>query len=260
MKRLVNPLQVSRFLQIYDDAAAHRGIKLSIGFDFHEYLSITRATPTKGPTYPSYRPDRSPIKPGEGYWIVGADKNNEVLLLQAARLFDLPHSNFAEHLQSLKAFYADPDKHAHPQDRCICTAPSAKKITGKIAYHGDTWVRRDFRGQGIAKIIGGLLHGLSYSIWKPDFVCGLVASWTLEKRVYEEKHYEPGGAILQLVEENIADDDWLVWVTGEELKDEVEGHDKTELLLAMSSLPARPGDRREPHDQQRDPPIRALLA
>lgn len=98
------------------------------------------------------------------------------------------------------------------------------------------------------KIIGEILHGLSYTMWNPDFVCGLVAACTLEKRVYEEKHYEPGGSVLQLVEENIADDDWLVWVTSEELKSEVKGHDRTELLLAMSSLPARSGEHR---DQQR---------
>lgn len=240
MTRLVNPLDVSRFLRVYDEAAAQKGIKLSVGFDFHEYVSITRATPTKGPTYPNFRPDCSPIKPGEGYWIVGVDQNGEVALLSAARLYDLPNSDFAEHLQSLKAFYAEPAKRAHPKDRCICTAPSAKKITGKVAYHGDTWVRRDFRGrQGTPKIIGGILHGVTYSMWAPDFVCGLIARWTLEKNVYEEKHYEPGGSILQLIDENIADDDYIFWLTGEELRNEVEHHISSVPLLALS-----PGEQR----------------
>ncbi|MGY2933204.1 hypothetical protein ACVWZ6_002806 [Bradyrhizobium sp. GM6.1] len=52
MKSVANPLQVSRFLRVYDDAAAQKGIKLSIGFDFNEYVSITRVLPTKKPTYP----------------------------------------------------------------------------------------------------------------------------------------------------------------------------------------------------------------
>ncbi|MCA6119953.1 hypothetical protein J6524_34540 [Bradyrhizobium sp. WSM 1738] len=220
---VINLLQVSRFLQVYDAAAAQRGIKLSLGFDFHKYVSIARATPTKERTYPNFRPDRSPIKAGEGYWIMGVDKNNEVALLKAVRLYDLSHSSFAEHLQSLKAFYADPTKHAHPQDSCTCTAPSAKTMTGKVVYEGDLWVRRDFRGQGLPKIVAGIGRGVNFAMWAPDFVCALVPRWRLSG-IFELAHHEPGGSILQLVEENIVDDDWLVWVTGEELRGLVESH------------------------------------
>ncbi|MFK4529262.1 hypothetical protein ABIF90_007243 [Bradyrhizobium japonicum] len=215
-------LQASRLLQLNDDAAAQEGIKLLLGFDFHEYVSITRGTPTKEPTFPNFRPDRSPIKPGEGYWIVGIDQNNEIALLDAARLYDLSNSNFAEHLQSLKAFYADPSLHAHPQDRCTCVAPSAKKMTGKVAYNGDLWVRRDFRGGGVAQILTGIALRVSFALWAPDFLCELVAPWRVEKgNVPLYRHHEPGGAILQLVQQDIVEDDWLVWLTGEELRNEL---------------------------------------
>lgn len=237
MASVVNPLQVARFLRPYDAAAAQKGIKLSIGFDFEEYVSITKATPTKGHTYPNFRPDRSPIKSGEGYWIVGVDKNGEVALLEAARLYDLSHTTFAEHLQSLKAFYADPTVHAHSQDRCNCRAPSAKKITGKVAYQGDRWVRRDFRGQGLPKIVAGIARGMSFAMWAPDFVCGLVAGRLLDKgSIYGYAHCEPSGSMLQLVEENIVDDDWLVWLTGEELRSLVDRHDIGELPSTVSVM------------------------
>lgn len=170
-----------------------KGIKLSIGFDFHEYVSITGTIPTKERTYPTFRPDRSPIKLGEGFWVVGVDKNNEVALVGAARLYDLSHNNLAEHLQSLKFFYGDPTKHAHPQDSCICRAPSARKIIGKVVYHGDLWVRRDYRGQGLVKIMSGTLLGASLAMWAPDFTCGLAGQWSVDKRVYDVSHCEPGG-------------------------------------------------------------------
>ncbi|MCK1304614.1 hypothetical protein [Bradyrhizobium sp. 45] len=236
MKSVVNPLQISRFLRVYDDAAAQKGIKLSIGFDFNEYVSITRVLPTKKPTYPNFRPDRSPIKSGEGYWMVGVDKENQIALVQAARLYDLSHSNFAEHLESLRAFYADPPVHAHPQDRCTCAAPTARKITGKVAYHGDFWLRSDFRRQGIPTIMAAILRGASFSMWCPDFVCGLAERWLLEKGVlaqYGHAHYEHGGSILHLVEENIIDHDLLVWLTGEELRSLVADHDSSKSTLAF---------------------------
>ncbi|WP_063799923.1 hypothetical protein [Bradyrhizobium valentinum] len=217
MKRAVNPLQVSRFLQVYDQAAIRKGVKLSIGFDFHEYVSITGSIPTKGRTYPIFRPDRSPIKSGEGYWLVGVDKNDEVVLVEAARLYDLSNSNLAEHLETLRFFYAEPSKHAHPDDRCICRAPNARQITGKVVYHGDIWVRRDFRGQGMPKIMTGIMRGVSLAMWAPDFTCGLAGRWSVEKRVYDVSRCEPGGSILRLVAEGIVDDDWLSWTTGDEL-------------------------------------------
>lgn len=242
MTSIVNPLRSSRCLRVYDAVAAQKGISISIGFDFNEYVSITRLTPTKGPTSPNFRPDRSPIKPGEGYWIMGVDKSNEVALLQAFRLYDLSHSNFGEHLQSLKAFYADPTTHAHPQDSCICTAPSAYKITGKVAYDGDLWLRRDFRGQGIVKIAAAITYRVTFAMWAPDFTCALVERWTLDKGVYAVPQYEPGGAMLQLIEENIIEDNWLIWRTGEEVRSYVERQDRSEPLLALQSSTVRPSD------------------
>lgn len=242
MRSVADPLHLSRFLQVYDLAAAQKGIRLSIGFDFHEYVSITRGTATKRATYLCSRPVRSPIKTGEGYSIAGVDKNNGVALLETARPFDLSCTNFAEHLESLKAFYADMALHAHPRDRCTCIAPNAKKMTGKVAYHGDGWIRRDLRGHGLSKITAGIARGVSFAIWAPGFLCALVARQRLDKGgVYEYAHCEPGGSILQLIEEDIVDDDWLVWLTGDELRSLVAHHDRRELKVGSSVSRVLPG-------------------
>lgn len=225
MNGLADPLQISRFLQSFVTDACEKGIKLSVGFDFEDYLAITRATPTKSGTYPNFRPDRSPINPGDGFWMVGVDQDDKVAVLQAVRLYQLSHSNFAEHLESLKAFYANPNKHAHARDYCKCKAPSAREIMGNVAYHGDSWVRSDFRGRGLPKIMAGIAFGVSLSMWDPDFICALVARWLLDKGVvaqYGYLHHEPCGSILQLVEEGIVDDDWLIWITGSELRRRVD--------------------------------------
>ncbi|RXG83567.1 hypothetical protein [Bradyrhizobium zhanjiangense] len=227
MKSLVNPLQVSRFLRMYDDAAAQRGIKLSLEFDFRKYVSIVQTTPTKEPTSRIFQLDRSPIKSGDGFWMRGVDKNNEIVILQAIRLFDLSRSNFAEHL--LNVFSADSTLHAHPQDSWTCIAPSAEKMTGKVCYHGDAWVRRDYRG-GMPKIMTGVAFGASFAMWAPDFVCGLVPNWLLDKGLvaqYGYPHHEAGG--LQPVQQNALNDYLLLWVTGEELRSRVDRHDPTKL-------------------------------
>lgn len=216
----VNPLQVSRFLQVYDTAAAKKGIKLSIGFDFHKYVSITGLTPTKKRTSISFQPDRSPITPGDGFWMIGLDQYNDVAVLQAVRLYRLSRTNFAEHL--VEMFSAEPVAHAH-QDHCTCTASSAKKMIGKVAYHGDGWVRKDYRGQGIPRIMAGIVFGVSLAMWAPDYICALVARWSLDKGVvaqYGYAHHEAGG--LRFFEENVLNDNLLIWLTGEELRSHVD--------------------------------------
>ncbi|QOZ56781.1 hypothetical protein EAS54_37960 [Bradyrhizobium guangzhouense] len=207
-----------RFLQVYDDAAAKMGIRLSIGCDFNEYIAITASLADKPNTYPIFRPDRSPIRTGEGYWLVGFDKENKVALVEAARFYDLSQTTLAAHLETLKFFYANPTIDAHPEDRCVCTAQMARSITGKVVYHGDIWIRPDFRGSGLLKIMTGTMRGVSLAMWAPDFLCGLAGRWSLDKNVYDPVHNEPGGADIHLVQENIVANDWLFWMTGYELK------------------------------------------
>ncbi|MDF0498423.1 hypothetical protein [Bradyrhizobium yuanmingense] len=232
MNRASDLLHAARFIRNYDAAAAAKGIKISLGTDFHEYISITRSTPTKGPTYPNFCPDRSRIESGDGFWMVGVDRANEVAALQAMRLYDLPNSNFAEHLETLKAFYASPAKHARPEDACVSIAESAKKMSGKVAYHGDVWVRKDYRGGEMTSIMAGIVFGVSFAMWAPDFVCALVARWLMDKGVvsrYGYAHYERGGSQLRLAKEGILDDDWLIWLTGAELRSRIVGEKKADL-------------------------------
>ncbi|MGY4298938.1 hypothetical protein ACVWXN_007033 [Bradyrhizobium sp. i1.4.4] len=222
MTSVIDHLKVSRFLQLYDGLATQKGIKLSIGFDFHEYISITQATPTKPPTSRTFEP---PIKSGDGFWMIGADKNNDVAVLQAVRLYDVSHINFAELLEEV--FCDHPALDARPHDSWSCIAPSARKMIGKVAYHGDGWVRSDYRGLGMPKIMAGVAFGLSFAMWDPDFVCGLVAPRLLDRGVvaqYGYPHHEAGG--LRLMEQNVLNEYFLIWLTGEELRNLVDGGDK----------------------------------
>lgn len=227
MNSPVNPLHVSRFLQEYDDAAARKGIMLSVGFDFHKYISITRNTPTKSPTIRSFQPDHSPIRSGDGFWMIGIDKNDDVAVLQAVRLYDLSCSSFAEHLENV--FCVD----LAPQGGFTCVAPNAKKITGKVVYHGDGWVRRDYRGQGMPEIMGGVAFGVAFAMWAPDFVCGLLDRLLVDKGLvakYGYAHCESGG--LRRIEQNNLDEHFLTWLTGEELRRRIDGHDRAKLFSA----------------------------
>ncbi|MCK1692465.1 hypothetical protein [Bradyrhizobium sp. 144] len=71
---------------------------------------------------------------------------------------------------------------------------------------------------------------MSFAMWAPDFVCAFVAPWLLSKDISQMPHREPGGSILELVEENIFYDEWLVFITGDELRSFVYRRDRSELI------------------------------
>ncbi|MER9926401.1 hypothetical protein NKJ84_26535 [Mesorhizobium sp. M0048] len=220
MQHNVTTLDVSNFICAAYELARESGLNISMGDDFAEYIGITRRLPGKSPTYPHFRPDCSDLLPGKAFWIIGRDEKDRVAHVQAMRLYDLSNTSLDEHLGTLRACFADPDIKAGPDSSCSCYAPSARDITGLAAYRGDLWLRKDFRGRGLLSFLGRIAFGLAWAKWSPDFIYALVAGWNIEKGIADRNgylHKEPHGAVLRLPAQGIYDDDWLVWLTREDV-------------------------------------------
>ncbi|MCO5966616.1 hypothetical protein [Sinorhizobium meliloti] len=220
MKSNATTLEISKYICAADKLGRKAGLEISMGDDFEEYVGITSRLPGKSPTTPNFHPDCSELSPGSAFWIIGRDRSGKVAHVQALRLVDLANTNLAEHLVSLRACFADPDRKAGPGSSSSCYAPTAHHITGLVAYHGDIWLRKDFRGCGLSDFIGRIAFGLACAKWSPDFIYALVADWSIQKGVvdrYGYLHREPHGSVLRLPDYGIDDDEWLVWLKREEL-------------------------------------------
>ncbi|RVL72543.1 hypothetical protein CN140_33450 [Sinorhizobium meliloti] len=216
----VTTLDVSKFICATDELARRSGLSITMGEDFGEYVRITSKLPGKRPTYPNFCPDCSDLLPGKAFWIVGRDREGTVAHVQAMRVDDLSDTNLAEHLESLKSCFKDPGLKAGQYSSCRCYAPSARGITGIVAYRGDLWLREDFRGRGLMSFIGHIAFGLAWAKWAPDFIYSLVADWYVAKGVLGRSGYvnrEQHGSVLRLDAEGIDDDDWLLWMTRDQV-------------------------------------------
>ncbi|PBB98904.1 hypothetical protein [Mesorhizobium sp. WSM3862] len=213
-------LDTSRYIYLMDTRARKSGLKFKMGGNFEDYAEITTNIAGKSPTDPSFRPDCSRLDAGRAFWIVGEDQSGKVAHVQALRMDNLMATNLVRHLESLKGFYANPKSRAGSGSSCICRAPTAQKITGRVVYHGDIWLREDFRGQGLPRTFASIAFGLAWVKWSPDFIYALVHTWSIEKGVadqYGYLHREAHGAILSLPDRRIEEDDWLIWLTRREL-------------------------------------------
>lgn len=220
MQSHVTTLDISKYIYAIDEQGRKSGLYITMGDDFEEYVGITSRLPGKPQTSPNFHPDCSDLRPEKAFWIIGRDWEGTVAHSQAMRLDDLSNKNLAEHLESLRACFADPNVKAGPGSWCSCHAPTASNITGLVAYRGDMWLREDFRGRGLMAFIGHIAFALAWAKWSPDFIYALVADWYIEKRVADRcgyVHREPHGSVLRLPEQGIDDDDWLVWLTRDDL-------------------------------------------
>lgn len=225
MNEYTTLLDVSRHVNLLDEAARRLGLLFKMGENFEEYIEITANIIGKPQTDPSFRPDCSRLDASRAFWIIGEDQSGKVAHVQALRV-DLITTNLAEHLESLKAFYSNPERLSGSSPSCICRAPAAQNIARLVAYHGDIWLREDFRGKGLPRTFAGFAFGLAWAKWRPDFIYALVHTWSIEKGVadqYGYLHREPHGAILCLPDRGIKEDDWLIWLTRGELSRLIKG-------------------------------------
>ncbi|MER9895802.1 hypothetical protein NKJ40_27835 [Mesorhizobium sp. M0119] len=237
MNNGLTSLDVSRYISILDELAIRSGLHFTMGDDLEEYLNITTKIAGKSPTYPNFRPDCSRLEPGRAFWIAAQDQSGQVAHVQALRVDDLTTTNLAEHLESLKACYADPKSLAGPGSSCACYAPAARDIAGIVAYHGDLWLRDDFRGQGFSSTLAGIAFGLAWAKWSPDFIYAFVSTWIIEKGVadrYGYLHREPRGSVLSLPDRGIEDDEWLVWLSRSELSELIKRTVSTTIVSRLS--------------------------
>ncbi|WP_234834097.1 hypothetical protein [Sinorhizobium meliloti] len=130
----VTALEVSKYIYAADELGRRSGLHLAMGDNFEEYVGITRRIAGKVPTFPSFRPDCADLQSGTAFWIIGRDRDGKVAYVQAMRLDDLSNTSLAEHLGSLRAWFADPNLKAGPGSSFSCYAPSARRITGLVAY------------------------------------------------------------------------------------------------------------------------------
>ncbi|MGX5829345.1 hypothetical protein [Mesorhizobium sp. 43Arga] len=214
-----------KYIQCVNDAALSVGLRLRTGENFNQYIEVTSSTIGKSPTDPSFRPDCSRLEADRAFWIVGEDQKGRVAHVQALRLDDLRTTNLAGHLESLKAFYTDPKSRAGAGSSCSCLAPTAQTMSGMVAYHGDLWLREDFRGLGLPSTLASMAFGLAWAKWSPDFIYALVPSWIIEKGIADQYGYlnrEAQGAVLTLPDRGVKEDDWLLWLTRSELSQRIK--------------------------------------
>jgi len=208
-----------------DFAVRKAGIRLCMSSDFEELEHANRSNRTDWyPLTPNFNSRQCGLHPENAFWLKGVDDSGDVVLTHCVRLYAL-RNTLKEEIESLRFYFDDPDAAREAGANTQVTAPMAARMNGRVTYSGALWVRSDFRGAGLARLIPPLSRALALTRWYPQHHMCILTQPTVERGMapvygYEDLEYTiwlrnlPGFA----PELKCA----LCWMTNEEATAEVE--------------------------------------
>jgi len=101
--------------------------------------------------------------PENSYWISGEDEHGEIILTQAGRVYYWPDTTLEQEARLM--FHGGRER----GQRCVVTAADAKLITGVVFYGGAGWVRPEFRGRRLMRLVPRLGRAYALARWPVDW-------------------------------------------------------------------------------------------
>lgn len=188
--------ELGAFFLAADKAARDRGVRLSLSTDFELLREVNKMNLKHWHGLaPAFDASYGGINAQCGYWLIGRNAENEIVSTQAAHFYQMGEESLADYLTSLRLFYPDPERQKNPGESCSVTSPSAAMIRGRVVFSGSTWIRPDYRGRDLPKILPRISRALALTNWNTDFTISLVTQALVDKGVahaYGYTRVEPG--------------------------------------------------------------------
>jgi len=165
---------VAEYILAADREMRRHGIRLSLSTDFAELAELNRKASDwyRLPTW--FDPAYGEIPDGQGFWLRGVDEDNVTAVTQAERLYLCDGSTFKDEVESLRMIYSDVARRADTRTRAEVMAPIGREMTGRISTGGGLWIRKDFRGKGLAYTVSHLARIIVLTSWYSDYHTCLV--------------------------------------------------------------------------------------
>jgi hypothetical protein len=180
---------LGRAILAAEQLALSKGVRLSF-VTGQEMLAVNEANrATWLPLISVFDARFNELNDNNAFFILGRDAAGEVVACQAGRLYDWERTNFKDQCEGLTMFYTDPDAMKLPGEEWTVTALAAKATSGRVAFSGAAWYRRDYRGVGLVQWLPRLSRALAKGLWDTDVTITVMAENNVKKGVYPRNGY-----------------------------------------------------------------------
>lgn len=226
---------LARFILQGDKLARAMGIRLRLRHDFENFLTLNEFEVARGNWYPLvdiFQPGHGGLSPENAYWISGETDDGEIVVTQAGRVYFWPETTLVEEARAM--FYGG----LANTGPSIVKATDAAKITGVVFFGGAVWVRPDFRGLGLSRLMPRLGRAYAAARWPIDWGMSLVKPVLVDKGVAEGYGYKHESRSLFFPGHPLGDlEVVLVYISREEAYEDLATF-LTDGMAGVSTAPA----------------------
>lgn len=209
---------LGRYFLLADYALQELGISLSFG-TFADLLDTNRANrDTWRPLLATFDPANGLMDPAQSYAMIGRNLQGQVVTVHGVRIFEWQSTDFETEAQNLRMFFNDPAAKALNGETCRVTAPSAARLTGRVAFSGAAWRHPSVRGQLIGAVIARASRAYSLTRWNTDMTAAAMSKTLIEKGFGRQNGYRHTEVGFELKNFELGYyDGALVWITADEI-------------------------------------------
>lgn len=180
---------LSRTLLRADTELRRHGVSVSFA-SFEELVDVNRRHPESWrPILPLFDPEIGGIDGSNGFAVLGYDGAGEPVYAHACRLYDLAGRSLKDEIESLRVFYADPDRSKGDGEALVATAASAARVTVPAVFIGAVWYRPDYRKKDLMRSTSPMVRALAYTRWQSDFAFSFMAEDLVRAGTAEKAHF-----------------------------------------------------------------------
>ena len=187
---ILNTYDGALFVWTITGLAHDLGVHIRLGDDFHEYRDIIKHHRPEQPPAPPLDPDVHDMS--SGFWFTGTDAEGKLVFTQAMRDIDLGDLTLAEYLTANFRDFPPASLPVDVPNSRYLPGPAARKITGRVCYHADLWMRpgeSSYRGSGLPNVLARLAMVTAIMRGSPDYIFGFIARNHAFKGLGEREGY-----------------------------------------------------------------------
>lgn len=181
-----------RFRATSQDILDRFGVKLTLGHDFEEYRALMAQGREGHSLGAPFDPTVHNLNETNGIWVIGRDSSGAVMHTQALRLLDLGGGSLGTYLRRRFREFPPSGLDIDMARSRYRAGPGAKRMQGKVVYHGEVWMGGtpvQFRGTGISGILGRFAFLTALQKWSPDYVFGFMPNTVAQKGFVTRQGY-----------------------------------------------------------------------
>lgn len=178
------------------------GVYLTVGYDFSVYRDILKKSFPDRKIGTPFDCDSHDLDDGSAFWIIGHSQDGTIVHTQAMRMLKMGPRNLADFLTLRFHEFAPAGVELDMTRSSYRAGPGAKRMDGRIAYHGEYWIGGapgQFRGTGLSCILSRYALWQAMEHWDPDHIIGFIAQTNAFKGFVERTgmmHTEPNAVMM----------------------------------------------------------------